>query len=60
VEVERSAQPGPKLTGEPRVDEALARLDELGRLPVTEHPGLLGQVHRQLGQVLEELDAQPS
>jgi len=42
-------------TGEPRVDEALRRLDELAGLPVSEHPGVFEQVHGQLVDVLGEL-----
>jgi hypothetical protein len=43
-------------TGEPRVDAALARLDELGRRPVTEHRAIFEDVHRRLSDVLGELD----
>jgi hypothetical protein len=47
-------------TGEPRVDAALARLDELEGLPVTEHRAVFEDVHRRLRDVLGELDtAQP-
>jgi hypothetical protein len=44
-------------TGENRVDEALARLDELAGLPVTEHPAVFERVHRRLREVLGELDS---
>lgn len=44
-------------TGESRVDEALAKLDELAGLPVTEHPAAFEQVHRRLREVLGELDS---
>jgi hypothetical protein len=44
-------------TGESRVDEALAKLDELAGLPVTEHPAVFEQVHRRLREVLGELDS---
>jgi hypothetical protein len=44
-------------TGEPRVDAALARLDELGRRPVTEHRAIFEDVHRRLRDVLGELDS---
>jgi hypothetical protein len=43
-------------TGEPRVDEALARLDDLAGLPVTEHGDVFEHVHRRLREVLGELD----
>ena len=47
-------------TGETRVDEALASLDELAGLPVTEHPAVFEQVHRRLREVLGELDTEDS
>jgi len=43
-------------TGEPRVDAALARLDELTSRPVTEHRPIFDDVHRRLRDVLGELD----
>ncbi|HEX4656979.1 MAG TPA: hypothetical protein VH307_06320 [Streptosporangiaceae bacterium] len=43
-------------TGEPRVDAALARLDELEALPVTEHRAVFEDVHQRLTDVLGELD----
>ncbi|HET7015861.1 MAG TPA: hypothetical protein VFI65_18210 [Streptosporangiaceae bacterium] len=43
------------VTGEPRVDETLRRLDELAELPVAEHPGVFERVHSQLVEVLGEL-----
>ena len=43
-------------TGEPRVDAALARLDELAGRPVTEHRAIFDAVHRRLRDVLGELD----
>jgi hypothetical protein len=43
-------------TGEPRVDAALARLDELAGRPVTEHRAVFEDVHRRLRDVLGELD----
>ncbi len=44
-------------TGEPRVDAALARLDDLAGRPVTEHRAIFEDVHRQLRDVLGELDS---
>ena len=44
------------VTGEPRVDAALARLDELAGRPVTEHRAIFEDVHRRLREVLGELD----
>ena len=46
-----------RATGEPRVDAALARLDELDGLPVTEHRAVFEDVHRRLKDVLGELDS---
>ena len=42
-------------TGDPRVDEAVARLGELDGAPLDEHPVILGQVHDRLREVLGEL-----
>lgn len=53
------AQQQPPATGEARVDAALARLDELPALPVTEHPAVFEHVHRRLREVLGELDTGP-
>jgi hypothetical protein len=50
---------GQALTGEPRVDAALARLDELPDLPVSEHRAVFEHVHRSLTDVLGELDTGP-
>jgi hypothetical protein len=48
---------GPRpATGEPRVDAALARLDELPGRPVSEHRAIFEDVHRRLRDVLGELD----
>jgi hypothetical protein len=61
---EADGQPGTPLqrpaTGEPRVDEALARLDDLAGLPVTEHGEVFEHVHRRLREVLGELDPGPT
>jgi hypothetical protein len=46
-------------TGDLRVDEALADLDELAGLPVTEHPPVFERVHSRLREVLGELDTEP-
>jgi hypothetical protein len=53
----RQAGERPAVTGEPRVDAALARLDELPELPVTEHRAVFEHVHKSLTDVLGELDA---
>jgi hypothetical protein len=43
-------------TGEPRVDAALSRLDELAELAVHEHPAVFERVHAELSEVLGELE----
>jgi hypothetical protein len=48
---------GHPATGESRVDAALAGLGQLAGLPVAEHPAVFEQVHRQLREVLGELDS---
>jgi hypothetical protein len=42
-------------TGDARVDDAVARLDELADAPLDEHPVILGQIHDRLREVLGEL-----
>ena len=44
-------------TGEPRVDAALGRLDELDNRPISEHPAVFEHVHARLSEVLGELDS---
>jgi hypothetical protein len=44
-------------TGEPRVDDALHRLDDLTELPVSDHLAVFEHVHARLSEVLGELDA---
>jgi hypothetical protein len=44
-------------TGEPRVDDALHRLDELTELPVSDHLAVFEEVHARLSDVLGELDS---
>jgi hypothetical protein len=53
-EAQAAARPA---TGEPRVDAALARLDELEGRPVAEHRAVFEDVHRRLRDVLGELDS---
>jgi hypothetical protein len=58
-EPEGESRPGSErrpVTGEPRVDAALARLDELAGRPVTEHRAIFEDVHGRLREVLGELD----
>ncbi len=47
----------PPVTGDPRVDDALARLTELPDLPVAEHLPVYEDVHRRLHDALADLDA---
>jgi hypothetical protein len=42
-------------TGDERVDEAVARLDDLEDAPLDEHPAILEQVHDRLREVLGEV-----
>jgi hypothetical protein len=60
------SEPGPQApdrpgqrpaTGDPRVDEAVARLDDLAGLPVAEHPAVFEHVHQRLAETLGDLDA---
>lgn len=46
-------------TGDPRVDQALRRLDGLADLPVSEHPPVFERIHGQLVEVLGELRSGP-
>jgi hypothetical protein len=43
-------------TGDARVDEALARLDDLAELPVAGHPAVFEYVHERLTEALGDLD----
>ena len=47
------AQPS---TGDPRVDDAVARLDDLAGLPVAEHLAVFEYVHERLTEALGDLD----
>lgn len=46
------------VTGEPRVDDALARLADLSALPVDEHVGVFEDVQRRLHDTLADLTGQ--
>ena len=46
-------------TGEPRVDETIARLDDLDAIPLEEHVAVFEDTHAGLRQVLSDLDAAP-
>src|SRR5690348_13755082 len=43
-------------TGDARVDDAVARLDDLGALPVAEHVAVFEYVHERLTEALGDLD----
>ncbi len=45
---------------DPRVDDALARLDELPQRPVAEHVELFDDVQRRLREALEEASGEPA
>jgi hypothetical protein len=60
------SEPGPEApdlprerpaTGDPRVDEAVARLDDLAGLPVAEHPAVFEHVHQRLAEALGDTEA---
>ena len=46
----------PDRTGEPAVDEAIRRLDDLGHEPLERHAAVLDEVHRLLHDALADLD----
>jgi hypothetical protein len=50
----RDVSPTP--TGEPRVDAALKRLQDIGAAPVDEHVAIYDDVHRRLQDALADLD----
>ena len=51
------AVPRPRVsTGDPRVDDAVARLDDLAGLPVAEHLAVFEYVHERLTEALGDLD----
>jgi hypothetical protein len=49
----RRARPS---TGDARVDDAVARLDDLAALPVAEHVAVFEYVHERLTEALGDLD----
>jgi len=46
------------ITGEPRVDDALGRLNDLTALPVNEHVAVFEDVQRRLHETLADLSGQ--
>ena len=53
----RAAVPRPRpSTGDARVDDAVARLDDLAGLPVAEHVAVFEYVHERLTEALGDLD----
>lgn len=54
MDTERGVVP-PSATGDPRVDQAVARLGELADTPLDEHPEVLEDVHDRLREILGEL-----
>ncbi|MEW2359354.1 hypothetical protein [Spirillospora sp. NPDC029432] len=48
--------PGPEPTGDPRVDEALARLGGLAGTPVAGHVAVFGEIHQRLQDLLTSAD----
>jgi hypothetical protein len=47
-------------TGDARVDDAVARLDDLAALPVAEHVAVFEYVHERLTEALGDLDVPAS
>jgi hypothetical protein len=47
-------------TGDPRVDDAVARLDDLDGLPLAEHLAVFEYVHERLTEALGDLDVHAS
>jgi hypothetical protein len=47
----------PPVTGNDRVDAAVAALASLDGLPVEEHPALLERTNRRLGEILGEVES---
>jgi hypothetical protein len=45
------------VTGNVKVDAALAELSAIGELPVEEHPGLLERANNRLGEILGEVES---
>jgi len=57
-EVVDVSHPGP--TGDPRVDDALARLDDLTQLPTADHVRVYDEVQQRLASALGDLDPHTS
>jgi hypothetical protein len=45
---------GPESLGDPRVDEAVARLDDLSGRPVSDHVAVFDDIHGRLRGALED------
>jgi len=52
----RPAARGRATTGDARVDDAVARLDDLAGLPLAEHLAVFEYVHERLTEALGDLD----
>ncbi|MFI0356427.1 hypothetical protein [Actinomadura sp. 9N407] len=48
--------PGPEPTGDPRIDAVLARLGELGGVPVSGHVPVFEGIHQRLQELLVSAD----
>jgi hypothetical protein len=51
-----ASPPPPEITGEPRVDDALARLADLGEVPDAAHVAAFEHVYDRLHSLLGELE----
>jgi hypothetical protein len=59
ADTERPARMRPT-TGDARVDDAVARLDDLADLPIAEHLAVFEYVHERLTEALGDLDVHAS
>jgi len=53
--LDRPSVPRPEPTGDPRVDDAIARLDDLDRSPTSEHVAIVDDVQQRLQSALSSL-----
>ncbi len=49
---------GPTPAPDPRIDDALSRLDEVDALPLDEQVAVFADIHRRLAAVLADPDSQ--
>jgi hypothetical protein len=59
-QVEETTAPGPGSVGDARLDEAVARLDDLRERPVGDHVEVYDDIHARLRGALEEAAVDPA